>query len=368
MGYEHLVTMLFCAFHQCSSLRELITGLQVNSHRLKQYGFKYTPRRSTLADANKRRKAEFFEGLFHELYRYHYGIFPDSLKGIRLHERLFVIDSTTIGLFCGVMKAAGNAKGNGRKKGGLKAHVLMPIKDQVPSFIQLTESAKNDRTFMNAVKLPSQAVLVMDKGYLNHSIMKQWTKENVTWVSRLNEGASYEVTQQRAITDLQRKKGVRKDLEIILGLPSTKSKRPVQRARIVQFYDKSKNRIFNFVTNNFDYSPLTIAHIYHQRWNVETLFQRVKHNFQFHNFLGDNENAIKIQMWCTLIADLLIAIIKDKVDRIRKHKWSFANIAGMIRLHLSTYIDLFKFLINPEKAVLQYHHELVPTQLDLYKT
>jgi hypothetical protein len=302
------------------------------------------------------------------LYHHHYGISPDSLKGTRSQERLFVMDSTTIALFCDVMKAAGNAKGNGRRKGGLKAHVLMPLQNQVPSFIQLTESAKNDRTFMKMIKLPSHAVLVMDKGYLNYSIMKQWTDKRITWVSRLNEGAIYEVTQKRSISKQQLKNGVRKDMEILLGLPSTTKKRPLQQARIVRFYDKPNKRTFNFLTNNFDYSPLTIANIYHQRWKVETLFQRVKYNFQFHNFLGDNENAIKIQMWCTLIADLLINIIKDKVDRIRKHKWSFANIAGMIRLHLSTYINLFKFLINPERAVLQYNNEMVSTQLNLFKT
>jgi IS4 transposase len=221
---------------------------------------------------------------------------------------------------------------------------------------------------MKMIKLPSHAVLVMDKGYLNYSIMKQWTDKRITWVSRLNEGAIYEVTQKRSISKQQLKNGVRKDMEILLGLPSTKKKRPLQQARIVRFYDKPNKRTFNFLTNNFDYSPLTIANIYHQRWKVETLFQRVKYNFQFHNFLGDNENAIKIQMWCTLIADLLINIIKDKVDRIRKHKWSFANIAGMIRLHLSTYINLFKFLINPERAVLQYNNEMVSTQLNLFKT
>ena len=63
-AFDHLVSMLFCGFHQCTSLRELITGLQANSHRLNHLGLLHTPRRSTLADANKRRPALFFEDLF----------------------------------------------------------------------------------------------------------------------------------------------------------------------------------------------------------------------------------------------------------------------------------------------------------------
>jgi IS5 family transposase len=367
-AYDHLVSMLFCGFHQCSSLRELITGLQANSYRLQHLGLKYTPRRSTLADANKRRSATFFEALFHQLFKFHYGVLPDSLKGSALCERLFIIDSTTISMFCEVMKGAGSYKLNGRKKGGMKAHVLMRVKDQVPAFVHLTEASRNDRAFMSMLQLPEGSVLAMDKAYVNHKIMKQWTKDKVSWVTRLNEASRYEVIEKRNVSEYQHRFGVRNDSIIILGNPQTKSKIPLQKARLITFQDQVKKRRFQFLSNNLDYSSLTIARIYQQRWDIETLFRRVKQNFQFHNFLGDNENAIKIQMWCTLIADLLIAITKERVDRIRKRKWAFANIASLIRQHLTTYIDLTKFLINPENAIMNYTKEIESNQLLLFKT
>jgi hypothetical protein len=34
-------------------------------------------------------------------------------------------------------------------------------------------------------------------------------------------------------------------------------------------------------------------------------------------------------------------------------RWSFSNLAAMIRLHLMTYIDLAGFLKSPEKALLK---------------
>ncbi|MBY0436161.1 MAG: transposase [Cyclobacteriaceae bacterium] len=49
-----------------------------------------------------------------------------------------------------------------------------------------------------------------------------------------------------------------------------------------------------FLTNNLEFSPLTIAQIYRHRWQIETLFKRIKQNYPLRNFLGDNENAIKI--------------------------------------------------------------------------
>ncbi|SER59006.1 hypothetical protein SAMN04488023_12484, partial [Pedobacter rhizosphaerae] len=97
-------------------------------------------------------------------------------------------------------------------------------------------------------------------------------------------------------------------------------------------------------------------------------FKRLKQNFQLHNFLGDNQNAIKIQIWCTLIADLLIKLVKDKADKNRKSKWSFSNVAGLIRQHLGTYIDLVIFLTNPEKALIGYKEYRPQYQMTLFKT
>src|SRR5690606_1877557 len=343
--------------HRCSSLRELITGLQANSHRLIHLGLKYTPRRSTLADANKRRSAAFFQDLFHALYRHHYGSLPDSrIKG-KLDEKLFVIDSTTISLFCDVLKGAGTYGLNGKKKGGIKAHVLTRISDEVPCFVHLSDAVRSDRIFMPMVELPAGSVVCMDKAYVNYKVMRNWTQKGVWWVTRLSERLKYEIIENRPLKEHHQNQGIRRDSEILLGNPNDRRQRQLQKARLVTYYDQVAKREFVFLTNNLHYSPLTVAYIYQKRWNIELLFKRVKQNFQFHNFLGDNENAIKIQLWCTLIADLLISIVKRRVDRLRKRKWSFANIAGLIRQHLTTYIDLMRFLINPEKAIIAYSHE-----------
>lgn len=357
MATDHLVSMLYCAFNQCTSLRELTTGLQANSHRLRHLGFHCTPRRSTLGDANSKRPSEFFEAIFHHLVNKHYGSLPDSQKSIRLYDRLFIVDSTTIPMFCDVMKAAGWYR-SGKKKGGVKAHTLMRFKDQVPDYVHLTESAVNDRVLMPRLSLPANSIVVMDRAYVNHKIMQEWTDDNITWVTRLNKAAHYSVVTQNEISDYHYTQGIRSDERIMLGNPQTQSVRPIQEARLIRLDDQQKNKTLTFLTNNQHFSPLTIAKIYQQRWSIEILFKRLKHNFQFHSFLGDNENAIKIQVWCTLIADLLIAIVKSKIDKQRKVKWSFSNIAALIRLHLTTYIDLFKFLLDPEKAIIQYASEV----------
>ena len=92
----------------------------------------------------------------------------------------------------------------------------------------------------------------------------------------------------------------------------------------------------------------TIAQLYQRRWQIETLFKRLKQNNQLTYFLGDNENAIRIQIWCALIGDLIIKLIQKRVKR----SWAFANLSSMLRIHLMTYTSLISFLENPEKLLM----------------
>ena len=65
--------------------------------------------------------------------------------------------------------------------------------------------------------------------------------------------------------------------------------------------------------------PDLVAAIYKLRWQIELLFKQLKQNFPLKYFLGDNENAIKIQIYCALIANLLMTVVQKSVKRA----WSF---------------------------------------------
>lgn len=52
-----------------------------------------------------------------------------------------------------------------------------------------------------------------------------------------------------------------------------------------------------------DLDPNEIIAIYRQRWEIELLF---KQNFLLKYFYKESVNTIKIQIWVTLIANLLL--------------------------------------------------------------
>jgi transposase len=83
-------------------------------------------------------------------------------------------------------------------------------------------------------------------------------------------------------------------------------------------------------------TAVEIVAIYAQRWQIETFFKKLKQNFPLTYFFGDNANAIEIQIWCALIALLLLDVIHKEHDS----NMPFSILATLIRLHIMNYVAL----------------------------
>ena len=82
--------------------------------------------------------------------------------------------------------------------------------------------------------------------------------------------------------------------------------------------------------------PNEIMEIYRRRWEIELLFKQIKQNFPLKYFYGESANAIKIQIWVTLIANLLLMVMKKGLTR----SWSFSGLATMMRITLMYYVEV----------------------------
>ena len=80
--------------------------------------------------------------------------------------------------------------------------------------------------------------------------------------------------------------------------------------------------------------------------------------------MGDNENAIRIQTWCALIADLILKVIKAGIKR----KWSFSGIVSIVRQHLLEYINLTHYLEQPEVILRRYRQKSSLDPPDLFSS
>jgi hypothetical protein len=322
--YNHLVVMLFVAFEGYHSIREVILGLLANAHKLSHLGLSYLVKRSTFSEANKRRSSKVFEDIYMTVYRKHASSLADSCLSDKELKRLCIMDSSTISLFKDILKGVGRNPKNGKKKGGIKAHTLIKADENVPCLIRYSEAVKHDHMFLqDAQNLPSGSIITFDKGYVDYGMYEAFTDKSIWYVTRLKDNALYKARKEFDIPD-DADSGVLKDEEIVLLYGTNKSQE--HKARRIAYWDSENERLFEFITNNMGLPAEKIAYIYKKRWQIELLFKQLKQNFPLKYFLGDNENAIEIQIWAAMLANFLISLIRSKVKR----RWAFSNMVSII--------------------------------------
>lgn len=344
--YNHVVVMLFVALESYNSIREVVVGLLANAHKLSHLGLSYVVKRSTFSDANERRSSKVFEDIYKAVYRRYNRDLADSRLSDKDIKRLYIMDSTTITLFKDILKGVGRNPLTGKKKGGIKAHVIIKADENVPFLIRYSEAVKHDHSFLNEVhNIPKGSIITFDRGYVDYAKYEDFTKASIWYVTRLKENSVYQARREYDIPD-DADSRILKDERIILRYG--KNKEFEHYARRIVFWDSEKERLFEFTTNNFKLTAEKVTLIYKRRWQIELLFKQLKQNFPLKYFLGDNENAIEIQIWAAMLANLLLTLVRSKVKR----KWAFSNMVSFIRKQLMNYINVYTFLENPEESWL----------------
>jgi len=355
--YDHLVTMIFATLSGSSSLREVSSIMLACEGKINHLGLSNYPKRSTLSDANKKRSSSVFAAIYQSIYNQYKHFLSDSNPRIVPVKDLKIVDSSTIGLFSDVLKGAGRNPLNGKKKGGIKMHTMIDSREDVPCLVRFSSAATHDHTFLKDLALKKGSFVVFDKGYVDYQQYHNWTLDDIYFVTRQKENAVYQSLEEFSI-DEHIHSGVLKDERIEI----LKDKHAITLRRVA-FYHAEQDRVYEFISNNFELPADKIAEIYKQRWQIEILFKRLKQNFPLKYFLGDNQNAIEIQIWVSLIIGLIMLVIQRKAKR----KWAFSNMMSVIRYHLMTYIDLFKFLKKPDGHWIDLNN-INQKQLSLFQT
>ena len=312
--------------------------------KLKHLGLDYVVPKSTLSDSNKNRDSDVFGHIYQGLYNHYRSFISDSSVVEPLLRKAYAVDSSTISLFKAILKASGRKSKDGNSKGGIKSHVQIRLLDELPMNIKYTAGASNDHDFLKHLILEKEDIAIFDKAYVDYAQYAKWGKEGIYFVTREKDNAKSIVLSERDLPD-------DKDFEILLDEEVIKEYKDADNQthkfvlrRIVIWSDKHQAKIV-LLTNMFHLEAAQISLLYRKRWRIELLFKQLKQNFPLKYFLGDNENAIRIQIWCCLIVNLLVTIIKLKTAN---KKMSFALTVSIIRQHLMSYLNIFEYLKYPQ--------------------
>lgn len=212
--------------------------------------------------------------------------------------------------------------------------------------------------------------MTFDMGYVNYEAWQEFSDHDITYVTREKRKCRYETLETREIPEedrdsvisdetvklswrrrwkrpmtgeeLSHRRGRRPKSGVVLVSESRSGRHKCR--RITKWKDKRDEGTITFLTNDLDTPASVLCEVYRRRWQIETLFKRLKQNFPLKHFLGDNRNAIQIQIWTSMIAWLLMQVIKRQTRR----KWSLSNLMTAVHILLNSYTGLYDFLDHPE--------------------
>src|SRR5271157_1202592 len=191
-----VITMLFGILSRCDSMTEICEGLRALGGKLNFLGLTQAPAKSTVGDGLRNRDSQFFEALYFDLVERYKCFLSDSRTFGLTFKEILLIDSTTIRLFSDILKGVGrNPKDDGKKKGGLKVHMLIDAVQSVGRFIKITAAKVHDKNFLKSIELISHSMVVFDRAYNYYHQFAIWTNKNVFFVTRLKKNAVYQVIE-----------------------------------------------------------------------------------------------------------------------------------------------------------------------------
>ncbi len=242
----------------------------------------------------------------------------------------------------------------------MKVHAIINANECVPCDVKFTSAATNDSFMLAPSSYPSESLVAMDRAYINYEKFEALTERNVVYVTKMKKNLTYEVLED--CMDMNEDGQMKYREQVVVFRKGEIN----HIARIITYVDIKKGKqpkLIRLLTNDFDMSLDDIVMIYKRRWLIESLFKQIKQNFPLRYFYGESANAIKIQIWVTLIANLLMTLLQRSLTR----SWSFSGLATMVRIVLMYYINLNKFFESPDedlKQMLQEAAEAPPDDND----
>ncbi|MEO5946445.1 MAG: IS4 family transposase [Chitinophagaceae bacterium] len=351
---NHLYTMCYAVIGDITGLRHISDGLVAMGNSLSQIGISYVPPKSTLSDSNKNRPSEVFAQIYQGLYEYYYPFLSDRAVPEPLLAKAYAVDSTSMPLFKAILKASGRKSKDGSSVGGIKSHIQISLIDELPMNIKHTSGATNDHTFLKDLELNAHDIAIFDKAYVDYRQYALWGSKDIYFVTREKDNAKSTTILERDLPD-------DKDFEILIDEEVMKvykdengQKQQLLLRRTVVWSEKHQDTIV-LLSNTFHLEAFEISMLYRKRWRIELLFKQLKQNFPLKYFVGDNQNAIETQIWCVLIVNLLLTIIRLKV---KNKNTSFALLVSIIRQHAMSYLNIVKYLQSPEGLRKQYQNSI----------
>ena len=320
---SQFIALLYGQLSGAASLREIVAGLESHANRLYHVGG-HTVSRSTLADANAQRPSTIFSDLFAVMV-------ARAQRGLRraIGEAIYLIDATSVHL-------SGQGSQWARfssKSRGAKVHVIYDADADRPIYAVVTAAKVNDITPAKVMPIEEGATYVFDLGYYDFGWWAQLDAAGCQIVTRFKSNTPLEVTAELELPEGTSSNILSDRIGLLPARQAASRKNPfsdpVREVRV----KTETGKVLRILCNDLDASAQEIADLYKRRWAIELFFRWVKQTLKIRHFLGNSENAVRIQIAVALIAFLLLRLAQADQNAV-KSPLAFARLVRVNLMHL----------------------------------
>lgn len=294
---SHVLALLYGQITRSGSLNEICDAARLHEPELNRIRGATAPKRNTFSNANRKRDPEIAEKLYWAVFAHLRAICPSFTQYakhggfiFRLKRDIFAIDSTTLQLTLDCIDWARHR----RKKAAAKTHMRLDVGAMLPAFAVVEDAAHHDSTRADALceGLKDGDVLLADRAYVDLRFLHGLSERGVFFVLREKESMVFETVERRTHGDRR----ILADETVRMSRKGSAEKYPEPLRRVTAVVEvDGKDVEMAFITNNFAWSPRTVAELYRARWAIETFFKELKQTLQLQDFVGTNEKAVKWQ-------------------------------------------------------------------------
>ena len=330
--WNQLAVMMFGQLSNRESLRDLVLATQAHANKAFRLGFGKAVTKSNLSKANNNRDYRIFA-------EFAYRVMSEARQCrateiFKLGGKVYAFDSSTIDLCLSVFGWALFRK----RKGGIKLHTLYDIETQIPTFFHITPARIHDTRAMDAIPYEENSFYIFDRAYNDFGRLFTINGVGAYFVVRGKKNNDFKPMRWKRRLPA----GVLSDAIGYMAGQLTMSKYP-EKIRRILYLDPESGRTFIFFTNALDISPLKVAELYHNRWQIELFFKWLKQHLKVKKFCGVSENAVIIQIYTAVTAYCMMAIVQKKMDVQR----SIYEMLQVVSVSLTDTVELKALFCKP---------------------
>jgi len=302
---DQFLTMSFAQLTYRASLRDVEACLAGNPN-LYAMGIRGNPTRTNIAYANTHRSWRVYEDFAQLLIKKVRPLYQNDPSPVGLDEMVYAFDASTIDLCLTLFPWATFRK----TKAAVKLHTMIDLRGSIPVFISITDGSVHDVNALDNLVIEPGSIYALDRAYVDFGRLYKLHSDGGFFVTRAKKNMVFHVSESRHV---DKSIGLRCDQ--IIRLKTKKSKKDYPEVlRRVSYVDATSGKRLVFLTNNFYLPAIKIAEVYKGRWHIELFFKWIKQNLRIKTFFGNNENAVKTQIWIAVSMYLMVASLKKQLE------------------------------------------------------